>query len=394
MRVPAVLFFVTSLSSVGMAQVLLRDDFDGTALDTRVWCTPIGPGSFFGRTQIRPPSRPPVVASGRLRLELSTYNPTGLSFYGSEVESNVVYPRDTGLAFKARVRVLPTGLDSANRSIALPCGLVASLFSFTDNGCGRIAIQRRDEIDFEFLTNDIVAKRPRVLTNVFVDAPFSAPGVFAFAQRPVLDLTAWNEFEVRWLPDRVQWLVNGHVVREDTRNVPAGPQTVRLNFWGPDRNFPSAYCAALQPTARPSEERRWFYEVDWVEVCALHDWRFNGVAKVGLTPVSFTVRGPARQSGWPALVLLSLGDGSRTGGLGVVPRSDCRLMLDVDGLLGSWLAVVPVLGLARIGQAATTPRFVLPGAFPRNTRVHYAGTAIGPPGVFASVSATKSFVTQ
>ena len=37
--------------------VLLRDDFDGASLDATKWLVPIGPESFFGRTQIRSSSR-------------------------------------------------------------------------------------------------------------------------------------------------------------------------------------------------------------------------------------------------------------------------------------------------------------------------------------------------
>src|SRR5262245_3829943 len=68
-------------------QVLVRDDFEAAALDTSVWLTPEGPGTFFGRTQIRPPSEPPKTSGGALHLAVDTFNPTALrpgdSFWGS-----------------------------------------------------------------------------------------------------------------------------------------------------------------------------------------------------------------------------------------------------------------------------------------------------------------------
>ena len=71
--------------------VLLRDDFDGSALDTAKWFVPIGSGTFFGRTQIRPPSEVLTVAGGVIRLQVDTFNPTaeeaGDSFWGSEIDT-------------------------------------------------------------------------------------------------------------------------------------------------------------------------------------------------------------------------------------------------------------------------------------------------------------------
>ena len=216
---------------------------------------PTGPGSFFGRTQIRPPSVPLTVADGRIRLQLDTYNPSALvlgdSFFGSEIDTLDSYDVGLGLEFEARVRFVAP----------LPGGLVGALFSFVF-----LPPDRRDEIDVELLSNDLVASEERVLTNVFEDDDFSQPGAKAFAPVAGLDLSAFNTYTVRWSQDRVEWFVNGALVREETTTVPDDPMNVRLNFWAPDMFFVEAYDASLQPTAEEEDNETYFYEVDYVEI--------------------------------------------------------------------------------------------------------------------------------
>jgi hypothetical protein len=159
------------------AAVLFSDDFNGTRLDTTKWALPTGPGSFLGRTQLRPPGQEPRVANGVVRLRLDTHNPSAIvpgdSFFGTEIMTRRLFARGTGLAFVARSRVV-------NRPIS--CGLVASVFTYRTDG--RI----RDEITFEMLTNDLVGGRRRVLTNVFDDDDFSKPGKPVFVHPPGYDI--------------------------------------------------------------------------------------------------------------------------------------------------------------------------------------------------------------
>ncbi|MFQ5670114.1 MAG: M14 family zinc carboxypeptidase [Acidobacteriota bacterium] len=241
-------------------QVLLRDEFDGTALDQAVWSIPTGDESFFGRTQIRSPLQPPEVAGGAIHLRLDTHNDTaqipGDSFLGSEIDTISRFTRGTGLAVAARARLVPP----------IPGGLVGSLFGF-----GLEPGTVRDEIDFELLTNDVTAGRQRVLSNVFNNEPFTVPGDAAFLPAPGLDLLSFNVFEIRWWPDRVEWWVNGSRLRTEADTVPGGPLSVRLNLWAPGTEFPDAFDISLQPTASPGENRTFFYDVDWVEVRRLPD---------------------------------------------------------------------------------------------------------------------------
>ncbi len=216
---------------------------------------PTGPGSFFGRTQIRPPSVPLTVADGRIRLQLDTYNPSAMelgdSFFGSEIDTLDSYEVGLGLEFEARVRFVAP----------LPGGLVGALFSFVF-----LPPDRRDEIDVELLSNDLAASEERVLTNVFEDDGFSQPGAKAFATVAGLDLSAFNTYAVRWSQDRVEWFVNGAFVREEVATVPDDPMNVRLNFWAPDMFFVEAYDASLQPAAAEEDNEIYFYEVDYVEI--------------------------------------------------------------------------------------------------------------------------------
>jgi hypothetical protein len=260
--------------------VLLRDDFDGALLDTSKWFMPTGPGTFFGRTQLRPPSETLSVAGGVIRLQLDTHNPTaqvpGDSFWGSEIDTIDSYEVASGLSFLARARFAP----------GVPGGLVGSIFSFVFLP----AIPGHDEIDFELLSNDVVAAQERVLTNVFDDDDFSQPGDKVFANVAGLDLTTFHVYEVRWYLDRVEWYVDGNLVRSETETLPDDPQNIRLNFWAPDMFFAEAYDATLVPTATAQNNEVYYYEVDFVEIRRLH--------------AEVPVLGPA---GWIVLASLLIG---------------------------------------------------------------------------------------
>jgi beta-glucanase (GH16 family) len=241
--------------------VLLRDDFDGSSLDTSKWFVPTGPGTFFGRTQIRPPSAGLDISGGVIRLQLDTFNPTavvaGDSFWGSEIDTIESFSVGSGLSFEARVRF----------ASGIPGGLVGSLFSFVFLP----SISGHDEIDFELLSNDVIASGERVLTNVFDDDDFSQPGDKSFANVAGLDLTAFHDYEIRWYVDRVEWFVDGDLIRTETDTVPDDPQNIRLNFWAPDAFFTEAYDAALVPADALESNDIYYYDVDFVEIRRLSE---------------------------------------------------------------------------------------------------------------------------
>ncbi|MEM7682152.1 MAG: family 16 glycosylhydrolase [Planctomycetota bacterium] len=239
---------LTALTPVAGAQVLVNDEFDQASLDFSTWKLPDpGPGSFLGRTQLRLGlAQAPVLVNGVARLQLDTWN-GGSSFLGSEIMTIEEYDLLDGLAF-----------ETSSRLVDPPPGLIGSLFTFKFND------PVRDEIDVELLSNDVVNGNERILTNVFEDDGFNVGGDGAFVNIPGIDLTEFNTYRVEWRPDRIDWFVNGALVRTETDTVTDSATNVRLNFWAPDAGFSSAFSAALQPAANPAQNETYLYEVDRV----------------------------------------------------------------------------------------------------------------------------------
>ncbi|MBT8133746.1 MAG: family 16 glycosylhydrolase, partial [Gammaproteobacteria bacterium] len=94
---------------------------------------------------------------------------------------------------------------------------------------------------------------------------FSDLGDGGFVNQAGFDITNWNTYAIRWLPDRVQWLINGTQVREELQTVDGHPSEVRLNIWAPDPGFNSAYNASLQPTDATGN-MEYELEIDYVKV--------------------------------------------------------------------------------------------------------------------------------
>jgi len=251
------------LSGNASGTTLFFDDFNGSSLDESVWRLPTGNGTFYGRTQIKPPSYfgqdlRPVVAGGSVTLQLDTYNasdPNTNSFWGHEIQTRQTFlPGADGISIETRMRFLDTP----------PGGLVGGFFTWGyDSNSGL-----RDEIDVELLTNDLAANRERLLTNVYNNTTIDGPGNSAFAGLAGFDMTQWNTYEILWLPDRIQWILNGTQIREQIVTVGTHPSEVRLNIWAPDEGFGAAYNAALQPTDLAGNQQ-YELEIDYVRVSSV-----------------------------------------------------------------------------------------------------------------------------
>jgi beta-glucanase (GH16 family) len=258
------------ITSPALAQtVLFHDGFniDGPNIDRTKWTGP-ATAYFLGRTQLRLASAPVAVVGGAAVLTFDTFNSaTPGTFRGVEIETNQYFPVSTGLAFEARVK------PAAN----LPRGLVTSLFSyvFRDLGGG---VRQQDEIDWEFLTNQLVGRtQPVVSTNVYVDEFLGAGSPVLVGLPDTVVLGEWNTLRVEWYPNRVHWLVNGQLVFERTDRVPNDAMSVRLNFWAPDSNWTAAYSSALTPAATAAQNQTFQYLVDYVTV-----YRLPGLATADL----------------------------------------------------------------------------------------------------------------
>ena len=246
---------------------LLRDDFDGASLDQSKW----GIGTWLlGRTQL---AFTPQVTGGMARLRLDTYNPGNTSLLrGTEILSDLSFTRGSGIEFEARVRT----------NAVAPGGTVTSFFTYTAlPGSPPLA----DEIDFEFLSKHINASpgpSDPVLATTWNDyrtdgSNFWDPNVHSSVNVdvPNLDLSEFNTFRIRWLPDRVQWYVNDVPIRTAKFAVPDQPAPIRANFWAPNTDWGDAYSAALQPVNNPGANTTWLYDIDHIAVRRI----FGGVAE-------------------------------------------------------------------------------------------------------------------
>jgi beta-glucanase (GH16 family) len=238
------------------AAPLFFEDFDGAALDTTVWRLPTGGGTFYGRTQVKPPEYfgtdlRPVVSGGTVTLQLDTYNASGPgSFWGHEIQTLQKFtPGANGLQITSRMRFLG----------APPGGLVGGFFTW-----GFDSNSIRDELDVEMLTNDL--GNERLYTNVYDGKRLDQLGIGANVDVPGLDMTEWTTYEMRWFTDRVQWFVDGSLIREQTGVTLDRPSEIRFNLWAPDSGFSAAYNAALQPAGFAGANAEYEMEIDYLRV--------------------------------------------------------------------------------------------------------------------------------
>jgi beta-glucanase (GH16 family) len=249
---------------------LLRDDFDGASLDGAKW--DIGTWQL-GRTQL---GFTPQLTQGLAKLRLDTYNPTNTSLLrGTEILSDKSFARGSGMEYEARVRTNPLALG----------GAVTSFFTYTAApGSPPLA----DEIDFEWLSNAINASPgagsdPVLATtwnNFRTDGSnFDDPNVHSSVSIdvPNLNLSTFNTFKIRWLPDRVQWYVNDVPIRTARIAVPDAPAPIRANFWAPGGEWPDAFSGNLKPVNNAGANTSYLYDVDYIAVRRM----FSGVAATG-----------------------------------------------------------------------------------------------------------------
>jgi lysophospholipase L1-like esterase len=239
--------------------ILFRDDFDGPGLDAAKWSL----GTWMlGRTRL---GNSPVVSGGIARLKFDTFNAAdpSRSFRGTEIFSHALFTRGQGIELEARVRVN-----------AMPAGLVSSFFTYVFRQTG--GVDYSDEIDFEFLSKQIAsspATSDPVLTTTWnnwnnTTQIYTDPNTYNSQSVSVtgLNLAQFNTVLIRWLPDRVEWRVNGQLVRVATTAVPDEATPIRLNFWAPASGWTDAYSNKLTPAKNVRQNQTYYYDVDYVEV--------------------------------------------------------------------------------------------------------------------------------
>lgn len=242
-------------SQLGESTVLLSDHFDGSNVSSNRWHIPtwVSPndGTYLGRTQLRCSQNaalPPVI-NGEALIALDTYNPTGASFYGTDLISNQAFAPGSGLIFTIRAKM----------SADMPPGMVCGIFLYAPPASGT----NHDEIDFEILSND----PNHISTNIYGHEPLGV-GHPVICSYPSGAATDYHEYQIVWKPTEVTWSVDGAIIRTVTApsSIPTRPMYAHLNVWVPGAEWANAYSATLNYTTKPSANRTYYMIVDSVTI--------------------------------------------------------------------------------------------------------------------------------
>jgi len=251
--------------TVAAQQTLLLDDFNGPSLDTSTWA--LANWNLGDRTEVanEPEFGSEDTAEGTttyIRLPLDTYNPKhpGQLVLGTEIHSLRAFGNEGGTEYLARARL----------SSWAP-GLVAAFFTYDQRRVkGKVLA---DEIDFEVLSK---LDTDRLLTTSWDD--WGAPGsnyedgihhLDALLQLANYDWHEWNDYAIRWYPDRVEWWVNGKLVHTQDSPVPDLDQPARANLWAAGTTWTEAFDEALAPVSNPADNRRFTWDIDYIAVTSL-----------------------------------------------------------------------------------------------------------------------------
>ena len=236
-------------SALASAAILFQENFitQGTRLDTKVWTTEVGSPSYLGRTQLADwvssgATGQFIVGPRGAQLTLSTYNPTGLSLYGTHAKTLAAFQpaASTSIEFTSRLQLT-----------SLRPGLVYGIYLY---GCPGPCATRHDELDIEILTNSLQPGAPlQVQLNRFADEPLGA-GHGGLVNLPAkFDPLAAHDWTIRWSRTRVDYLVDGTLLGSATTVIPQGPMQVNEIAWGPEKDWAAAYSASLQPVPTQSQ---------------------------------------------------------------------------------------------------------------------------------------------
>lgn len=259
------------------------EEFNSAGLDRGTW-------SLFGtnrQLQLTQFGLEPTIqeegGSRFARLRLDTYNPAapGRLFRGTQMMSNTYFRRGDGLEVTARLR-----------GPNLPSGIVFAFFMINDRylGAGTPENYRKTEIDYEFLTAETTqfspaGQRRRLYLNIWDDWNEPRDGydgnINADSTRQHDDLTYlpsvngsfnwanWNEYTIRWYPDRTEFWVNGRLERTEREVRPDEDMPIAFNIWSASPDFNRAYTPGFTPTSNASQNETFYFDVDWVRVRSL-----------------------------------------------------------------------------------------------------------------------------
>jgi hypothetical protein len=253
------LFFLVIIITVALANAqtttIFFDDFNGTIMSKDLWHIPtwVSPtdGTYLGRTQFRCAQNAglPEVSNSQAVINVETYNPTGFSFYGTDLITNKTFSMGNGLIFTIRAKI----------KAPVAGGIVGGIFLYDLVGSGTT----HDEIDYELLTN----KPNEVQTNIYNNEPLGAG--HPLFESITGSITDYHTYVIRWLPNEVTWMIDGNIIRTNKTLIPDKPMHFHLNIWAPDEAWSVAYESNLQPTNSIDLNQIYSMIVDSVKVDSL-----------------------------------------------------------------------------------------------------------------------------
>ncbi len=246
-------------------QVLWEDDFPVTSsgtVDQSKWQVSSN-SSYIHRTRFG--EAPQVLTDGTTtfaRLRMESYNPSAAgTFLGTEMWSYPEWSAGTGLEWEARVR-----------GTSVPRGICYAFFNYRRRNFNYDRDQ--EEIDFEFLSNWINNTDPYLQKQVWSNIWNGGASTGQQAGMPAVDgqthlnqdQTQWHIYKMRWVNGRVDWLIDGAVVRTETNVVPDDQMAVCFNIWAPDSTWTTAYDASMTTTTASQVNKTNYFDVDYVRV--------------------------------------------------------------------------------------------------------------------------------
>jgi hypothetical protein len=235
---------------------VFQDEFNASSLNTSKWGV-YSTSQFLQRTQYG--LTPTIVTQGDTnfaRLRLDTYTPDpayrGTYVKGTEIFSKQNFTLSPGLEFETRIR-------GAN----LPRGLVFAFFTLGERGVWPTTYFK-EEIDYEFLTN---FNKNQAWLNVWDNWNPNRGGPNQESTNTAnFDWSGWNVYKIRWLNDRVEWLINDVVVRTSTDILPDNPMQLHFNIWAASSTWSTAYDADLKPATTDAANQAYYMDVDYIRV--------------------------------------------------------------------------------------------------------------------------------
>jgi beta-glucanase (GH16 family) len=207
--------------------------------------------SYIGRTQMQ--QKLPEIVNNELRLRVDTWL-NGKAFSGDEAITKKKFNISKGgIAFETTAHF---DLNNAK-------GLVGGMFPF-----GITTGKKKNEIDWEGLSNQYTAKINQIQTNVYADA-LPGQGSVKFVNVPG-SMAQNHVYRIEWLKGEVRWLIDGQLVRSEKAKVPPNKDVqMHLNFWAADDKWKNAYSDTLQPAANAGQSKKYYFYVDKVAVTQL-----------------------------------------------------------------------------------------------------------------------------